>query len=156
MIFHWSLSDSKSLQVSRILLGILTDLSNARVWIVSTCPLISMSSRPLSLLLSFYSWESGDQHRENQEENKLLYPDCELVIQGLLTLSFWNRKHNQCLTCQTTCMVNHILIEFFAVIRKRFFKVTSLTDLFENVKIDDILSLRKTELYQKIWQLKTS
>ena len=28
------------------------------------------------------------QHRENREENKLLYPDCELVIQGLLTLSF--------------------------------------------------------------------
>ena len=39
-------------------------------------------------------WESGDQHRENQEENKSLYPDCELVIQGLLTLSFWNRNHN--------------------------------------------------------------
>ena len=30
------------------------------------------------------TWESGDQHRENPEENKLLYPDCELVIQGLL------------------------------------------------------------------------
>ena len=64
----------------------------------------------------------------------------------------------QCLTCQTTCTVKHILIECrtFAVIRKRFFKVNNLTDLFENVKIDDILSfLRETELYQKIWQLKT-
>ena len=31
------------------------------------------------------------------------------------------------------------------------FKVNNLTDLFENVKIDDILSfLRETELYQKI------
>ena len=39
----------------------------------------------------------------------------------------------------------------FAVIRNRFFKVNNLTDLFENVKIDDILSfLRETELYQKI------
>ena len=59
----------------------------------------------------------------------------------------------QCLTCQTTCTVKHILIECrtFAVIRKRFFKVNNLTDLFENVKIDDILSfLRETELlYQK-------
>ena len=37
-----------------------------------------------------------------------------------------------------------------------FFKVNNLTDLFENVKIDDILSfLRETELYQKVWQLKT-
>ena len=64
----------------------------------------------------------------------------------------------QCLTCQTTSTVNHILIECrtFAVIRKRFFKVNNLTDLFENVKIDDILSfLKETELYQKIWQLKT-
>ena len=59
----------------------------------------------------------------------------------------------QCLTCPTTCTVKHILLECraFAVIRKRFFKVNSLTDLFENVKIDNILSfLRETELYQKI------
>ena len=64
----------------------------------------------------------------------------------------------QYLTCQTTCTVKHILIECrtFAVIRKRFFKVNNLTDLFETVKIDDILSfLRETELYKKIWQLKT-
>ena len=63
----------------------------------------------------------------------------------------------QCLTSQTTCTVKHILIEYrvFAVIRKRFFKVNNLTDLFENVKIDDIrFFLRETELYQKIWQLK--
>ena len=33
-------------------------------------------------------WESGDRHLENQEENMLLYPDCELVIQGLLTVTF--------------------------------------------------------------------
>ena len=59
----------------------------------------------------------------------------------------------QCLTCQTTFTVKHILIEcrVFAVIRKRFFKVTSLTELFENIKIDDILSfLRETGLYEKI------
>ena len=35
-------------------------------------------------------------------------------------------------------------------------KVNNLTNLFENVKIDDVLSfLRETELYPKIWQLKT-
>ena len=62
----------------------------------------------------------------------------------------------QYLTCQITCMVKHILIECraFTVIRKRFFKVTSLTKLFENVKIDDVLSfLRETGLYEKIWEL---
>ena len=64
----------------------------------------------------------------------------------------------QCLTCQTTCTVKRILIECraFAVIRKEFFKVNSLTELFENIKIDDILSfLRETGLYEKIRRIKT-
>ena len=44
MVFHCSLSDCKSLQISWTLLGILADLSNAVVWMVFTCPLISKSS----------------------------------------------------------------------------------------------------------------
>ena len=44
MVFHWSLSDSKSLQVSRTLLSILANLNNAVVWMVSTLTLISKSS----------------------------------------------------------------------------------------------------------------
>ena len=63
----------------------------------------------------------------------------------------------QCLTCQTTCTIRHILMECraFTVIRKQFFKVNSLIDLFENVKIDDILSfLRETGLYKKYNELK--
>ena len=64
----------------------------------------------------------------------------------------------QCLTCHTTCTVKHILIECraFTVIRKWFFKVTSLTESFENIKIDDVLSfLWETGLYEKIWRIKT-
>ena len=38
MIFHWSLNDRKSPQVSRTLWSILPDLINAVVWIVSACP----------------------------------------------------------------------------------------------------------------------
>ena len=63
----------------------------------------------------------------------------------------------RCLTCQTTCTVKHILIECraFAIIRKRFFKVTNLTELFENNKIDDVLSfLWETGLYKKYDELK--
>ena len=45
MVFLWELSDSKSSQVSSILLGILTVLNNA-VWMVSIRPLISKSSSP--------------------------------------------------------------------------------------------------------------
>ena len=48
MVFHWSLSDSKSPQVSRTLLSILAVLSNAVIWIVTTRPLTSESSRPFN------------------------------------------------------------------------------------------------------------
>ena len=46
MVFHWSLSESKSPQVSRTRLRILAVLSNAVIWIVSTRPQTSKSSRP--------------------------------------------------------------------------------------------------------------
>ena len=48
MVFHWSLSDSKSPQVSRTRLRILAVLTNAVIWIVSTRPSTSMSSRPFN------------------------------------------------------------------------------------------------------------
>ena len=48
MVFHWSLSDHKSPQVSRTLLSILAVLNNVVVWMVSTHPPPSKSSRPLN------------------------------------------------------------------------------------------------------------
>ena len=48
MVFHWSLSDSKSPQVSRTRLRILVVLRNADIWIVSTRPPTSKSSRPFN------------------------------------------------------------------------------------------------------------
>ena len=44
MVFCWSLSDSRSPQVSITLHSILADFINAVFWIVSTIPLISKSS----------------------------------------------------------------------------------------------------------------
>ena len=49
MVFHWSLSDSKSPQVSRILLSILAILNNVLVWMVSARPYY------LQVLQSLYS-----------------------------------------------------------------------------------------------------
>ena len=46
MVFHCSLSDSKSPQVSRTLLSILAVLNNAVVWMVSTRLPTSKSSSP--------------------------------------------------------------------------------------------------------------
>ena len=51
MVFDWRLSDSKSPQVSRARLRILAVLSNVVIWIVSTRPPTSNSSRPLNNLL---------------------------------------------------------------------------------------------------------
>ena len=48
MVYHCSLSDSKSPQFSRTRLSILADLNNAVVWMVFTRPLISKSSSPLT------------------------------------------------------------------------------------------------------------
>ena len=44
MVFHWSLSDSKSPQISRTFLSILADPCNAVVLMILACPLMSNSS----------------------------------------------------------------------------------------------------------------
>ncbi len=48
MVFHWSLSDSKSPQVSKTLLSILAVLKNSVAWMVSTRPPTSKSSSPFN------------------------------------------------------------------------------------------------------------
>ena len=48
MVFHWSLSDSKSPQVSRTLLSILAVLNNAVVWMISSLPPTFKPSSPFS------------------------------------------------------------------------------------------------------------
>ena len=48
MVSQWSLSDSKSPQLSRTLLNILADLNNAVIWMVSTCSRLSKSSSPFT------------------------------------------------------------------------------------------------------------
>ena len=48
MVFHLCLSDCKSPQVSRTLLSILAVFNNAVVWVVSTRPPTSKSSRPFN------------------------------------------------------------------------------------------------------------
>ena len=51
MVFHWSLSDTKSPQVSRTHLRILAILSNAVIWIASTRPPTYKSSRPFIIII---------------------------------------------------------------------------------------------------------
>ena len=51
MLFYWSLSDTKSPQVSRTFLSIRADLNNTAVLMVATSPFISKSSLPTLLWL---------------------------------------------------------------------------------------------------------
>ena len=61
MVFYWSLSDSKSPQVSRNLLSILADLNDAIIWMVSTRlrpfinPLVAVPRAPntISIIVTF-------------------------------------------------------------------------------------------------------
>ena len=109
----------------------------------------TMNSSKFSLTLGEWRPASRKSRREQVAISRLRIGHTTLTHSFILK----QEPQQQCLTCQTTCMVKHILIECrtFAVIRKHLFKVNNLTDLFENVKIDDILSfLRETELYQKI------
>ena len=48
MVFHWSLSDSKSPFISRTLLSILAILNNAVIWMASTRPPTSKTSSPFN------------------------------------------------------------------------------------------------------------
>ena len=54
MVFHWSVSDSQSPQVTRTLRNILTDLNDAVVWMVAACPLISNASSHLNKPLGIF------------------------------------------------------------------------------------------------------
>ena len=51
MVFHWSLIDCKSLQVSRTLLSVLADFNNTVVWMVSAGRPISNSFSSLTKTL---------------------------------------------------------------------------------------------------------
>ena len=56
-------------------------------------------------------------------------------------------------TCQTPCIIKHVLLEckVFNDSRKRYFHANTMKDLFENVHMDNVLSfLKENGLYQKI------
>ena len=72
MGFHWSLSDSKSSQVSRTLLSILAAVNKAGIWTLSTRPLISNSSSPC--INPFYNYRMEniwDKNGKNKSHTTL-------------------------------------------------------------------------------------
>ena len=102
VFFYWSLSDSKSPQVSRNLLSILADLNNAVVWIVSTRPLISKSPSPLvdCTVSTNYNWYHHQFHiiniimifsnKSNCSKKLELYFYNFLIIRQVLVIKFAN------------------------------------------------------------------
>ena len=55
MVSHWSLSDSKSPQLSGTLLSILSDLNKDAAWMVSILPLVGGGSYPFAEVQLVYS-----------------------------------------------------------------------------------------------------
>ena len=77
MIFHWSLSDSKSPLVSRTLLSILANYNNAVVWMVVTIPLTT------PVLINFF-------------ETILSWPVIHIVVSaGVFHISLWPQEYNR-------------------------------------------------------------
>ena len=66
MVFHWSLSDSKSPPVSRTLLSILAVLNNAVLWMVSNFPptpkFYSFGSLSRQRSMMFFHWSLSDNN----------------------------------------------------------------------------------------------
>ena len=96
VVFHCSLNDCKSPQVSRTLLSIMANLNNAVVGMVSILPLISYSSRffpipcastanDINVILflgkvyvftshfPFFDFHCGQPERQNQPNGKLFF-----------------------------------------------------------------------------------
>ena len=67
MVFHWSLSDSNTPQISCTFLRILSDF-NGVIWIVSTRPIISKSFSSIICFFGYftklanYSWYHRHSH----------------------------------------------------------------------------------------------
>ena len=90
-------------------------------------------------------------------ENKSLNPALH-ICHTRLTHSFILKQDQnpECLTCQMPCTIKHVPIECraFALIRKWFFKVNRLSDLFNNVKMNDVLSYGTVKLLKPDYPLR--
>ena len=108
MVFHWSLSDSKSPQVSRTLLSILAVFNNAVVWMVSTRsptskssrpfnnPLVTVPKAPITICLLFSKVVTGSFHWSLSDRKRL---QIARTLRSILSISvFWYfsepRKNN--------------------------------------------------------------
>ena len=149
--FSTGIRDSKFPQVSRTRLSILADLNNAVIWMVSNCPLISKSSSPSTNLL-------------------VTVPSALITIGISVTFMFYSIFSSLArsrylyhfspsfsFTLESAGTVKSNIPQFFPpALTRWFFKVTSLTELFENIKISDVLSFwREAGFYEKIWRIKT-
>ena len=83
MVFHWSLSDRKSPQVSRTLLSILAIFNNVVVWMVSTGP-------PTSMSYYYYYWYYYYYYYCIVDSAKI---SCEAALHRILS---WNQINYIC------------------------------------------------------------
>ena len=99
MVFDWSLSDSKSPQLSRTFLSNLAVLNNSVVWMVSTRPpikssspfndpLVTVTKAPITIgIIVTFMFHSFFQFPSKVEVLILLFPFFQLLLLLLLLLS---------------------------------------------------------------------
>ena len=131
MVFHWSLSDSNSPQVSRTRLSILAVLSNAVVWIVSIIIIIIITLLILEFFIpvladSFpleFEWQQvssslqdSPQYSGRSQQNCSLdspYSSSYFQVLSFLYQSFGYRtKYSNCNSI-TVILMFHSLFVFF-------------------------------------------
>ena len=81
MVFHWSLSDSKSSQVCRTLLSILAVINNFVVWMVSTRP---PTSNYLLVWLNLYFLHISKWITRPTQSCLALYSLCANLLHSLI------------------------------------------------------------------------
>ena len=98
MVFHWRLRDNKSPQISRTLLSILAVFNHAVIWMASTRPPTSKSSRPFnnplvvmapweSLLLPIFSRQPSSDRTYTRS---IQYPFTDQILLSNTSYSFKN------------------------------------------------------------------
>ena len=115
MASPWSFSNSKSPEVSRTLLSILADLSNAVVWMVSICHLISKSSNPCINPLAYYTKSTNyNWYNPHFHVSQFFY-----FLKRSIYLSFFSLSFNftQCSAGKAKSTIGQALFSFLIITR---------------------------------------
>ena len=143
MVFHWSVSDSKSPQVSRTLLSIRADLNNAVVWMVSTHPLIFKHWS--------WSWATASDSKSPQVSRTLLS-----ILADLRNALVWMISSCPLISTSSSPSTNPLLIITSAPIITGITVTLMLQSFFSSQAMTNNLSLFSLSFSFSRWSAGTA